>query len=260
MKASFLAVLGTVLLAGVASAADESACMVAAHLVHADFPLPHVAAAIGRNQLTITVLGSASSMLPGAEGVAKAYPARLEDALRHRLAGTTVKVIVHAKARDTVGEMEKTLEKVMMDDKPDLVVWQAGTVDAMMGIDLDTFHSALEDGLDTIQAAKSDALLMNMQYSPRTDSMIALGSYVESMRFVALQREVPLFDRLAVMKNWNEMGIFDLYSPTKKIDIAEKVHDCIGRLLARLIVEGAKLAHVDDIGSGAAGSLQKDLH
>jgi len=260
MKALVFGVLGAVLLAGVTSAADESACLVAAHLVHADFPLPRVAAAIGRNQLTITVLGSASSMLPGADGAAKAYPARLEDALRKRLEGTSVKVIVHAKPRDTVGEMEKTLEKVMVDDKPDLVVWQAGTVDAMMGVDLDAFRSGLDDGLDTIQAAKSDAVLMNMQYSPRTDSMIALASYVESMRFVALQREVPLFDRLAVMKNWNEMGIFDLYSPTKKIDIAEKVHDCLGRLLARLVVDGAKLAHANNIGSGDVGSTRKDLH
>ena len=258
MKAPVLGLLGALLLAGAASAADEGACLVAGHLVHADFPLSRVAAAIGRNQLTITVLGSGSSMLPGPEGASKAYPARLEDALRHRLPGTSVKVVAHAKPRDTAAEMEKTLDKVMMDDKPDLVVWQAGTVDAIMGVDLDAFRSALDDGLDTVQAAKSDAVVMNMQYSPRTDSMIALGSYLDSMRFVALQREIPLFDRLAVMKHWNEMGVFDLYSATKKIDVAERVHDCIGRLLARLIVDGAKLAHVN-IGSGEPGSMHKDL-
>jgi hypothetical protein len=102
-------------------------------------------------------------------------------------------------------------------------------------------------------------VFMNMQYSPRTDSMIALTSYVEAMRIVALQREVPLFDRLAVMKTWNEMGVFDLYSATKKIDVAEKVHDCIGRLLGRLIVEGAKLAQTSNTGSGNQGTLSKEL-
>ena len=91
---------------------------------------------------------------------------------------------------------------------------------------------------------------MNMQYSPRTDSMIALGSYVDAMRFVALQREVPLFDRLGVMKNWNEMGVFDFYSANKRIDFAEKVHDCIGRLLGRLVVEGADLSQSVNTGSG----------
>jgi hypothetical protein len=60
------------------------------------------------------------------------------------------------------------------------------------------------------------------------------------MRWVALQQEVPLFDRFSIMKLWADLGTFDLYSATKKLDIAERVHDCIGRLLADLVVESAK--------------------
>ena len=70
--------------------------------------------------------------------------------------------------------------------------------------------------------------------------MIALGTYAEIMRWVALQQEVPVFDQFAVMKLWADFGTFDLYSATKKLDIAERVHDCIGRLLADLVVEAAK--------------------
>jgi hypothetical protein len=248
------------MLAGTACAADESACYVASHLVQADFALPRVAAAIEAKHLKIVVLGSTSSTLPGAEGAAKAYPARLEDSLVRRLPETDVKVVTHTKARDSAAEMGKTLEQVLADDKPDLVIWQTGTVDAMLGVDPDEFRSALDDGLDTLQAGKADTVFINMQYSPRTDSMIALGSYLDAMRFVALQREVPLFDRLAVMKHWNEMGVFDLYTATKKTDTAERVHDCIGRLLARLVVDGAKLAQAGDTGSGSPGTLNKDLH
>jgi hypothetical protein len=249
------------MLASAAYAADESACLVASNLVQADFALPRVAAAIEAKHLKIVVLGSTSSTLPGSEGAAKAYPARLEDSLTRRLPGTDVKVVTHTKARDSATEMGKTLEQVLADDKPDLVIWQTGTVDAMSGVDPDEFRSALDDGLDTLQAGKADTVFMNMQYSPRTDSMIALGSYLDAMRFVALQREVLLFDRLAVMKHWNEMGVFDLYTATKKSDTAEKVHDCIGRLLGRLIVDGAKLAQTGDTGSGnQGGTLNKDLH
>ena len=60
------------------------------------------------------------------------------------------------------------------------------------------------------------------------------------MRWVALQQEVPLFDRFSIMKLWADLGTFDLYSATKKLDIAERVHDCIGRLLADLVIEAAK--------------------
>lgn len=44
------------------------------------------------------------------------------------------------------------------------------------------------------------------------------------------------------MKQWNELGTFDLYAATKKTDIAERVHDCIGRLLGEQIVQAAGMA------------------
>lgn len=83
-------------------------------------------------------------------------------------------------------------------------------------------------------------VLVNAQYSPRTESMIALSTYSEDMRWVALQQEVPLFDRFSIMRLWSDLGTFDLYSATKKLDIAERVHDCIGRLLADLVIAAAK--------------------
>jgi hypothetical protein len=247
--------------AGPVLAADEGACYVAGSLVHADFALPHMAAAIERKHVSIVVLGSASSSLPGAEGAAKAYPARLQDSLARRLGSdTSVKVVARTKARDTAAEMVKTLRQVLSDEKPDLVVWQTGTVDAMLGVDPDEFQAALGAGLDVLRTGNADAVFVNMQYSPRTDSMISLAAYVDAMRFVALQREILLFDRLGVMKDWNEMGVFDLTTATKKIDVAEKVHDCIGRMLARLVVDGAALAKANVTGSGNVDVPNKDNH
>jgi len=255
------AALMAAMLVGPALGADEGSCFVASSFVHADFALPQVAAAIGAKHLNVAVVGSASSTLPGTEGAAKAYPARLEESLKRQLPTVTVKVTAHTRARETAAEMAKSLQQVLAEDKPDLVIWQTGTVDAMMGVDPDVFQAALDEGLETLHAAKSDAMFMNMQYSPRTDSMIALGSYVEAMRFVALQREIPLFDRLAVMKNWNEMGVFDFYSTTKRIEFAERVHDCIGRLLARLVVDSADLAaQANNSGAGSSDVPNKDIH
>jgi hypothetical protein len=84
-------------------------------------------------------------------------------------------------------------------------------------------------------------LLVNAQYSPRTESIIALGSYADLMRRVAVQQEIPLFDRFSVMRTWADQGIFNFYATTKKLDTAEHVHDCIGRLLADFVMESVKL-------------------
>lgn len=258
MKALIASLLAAVL--ALPAMAEESGCITAGGLVHADFALPHVAAAIHNKRLSVAVVGSTSSTLPGPEGAPKAYPARLEESLRRRMPGVDVKVVSHTKARETASEMVKSLHQMLADDKPDLVVWQTGTTDAMLGVDPDEFQSALGEGLDVLREGNTDAVFMNMQYSPRTDSMIALGTYMDAMRLVALQREIPLFDRLGVMKDWNEAGVFDLSAATKKIDVAEQVHDCIGRLLGRLIADGADLALSTNTGAGNVDILKKDTH
>jgi hypothetical protein len=71
--------------------------------------------------------------------------------------------------------------------------------------------------------------------------MLAVAAYADTMRVVALKREVVLFDRFTIMKRWNESGVFDLYGATRTTTIAERVHSCLGRLLADVIVDGAKL-------------------
>jgi hypothetical protein len=111
----------------------------------------------------------------------------------------------------------------------------------MRGVDSDEFSQALEQGIAMVRAAGVDLILINAQYSPRTESMIALGAYADMMRRVASQQEVPLFDRFGVMKTWADLGIFDFYAATKKLDTAERVHDCMGRLLADFVFESVKL-------------------
>jgi hypothetical protein len=80
-----------------------------------------------------------------------------------------------------------------------------------------------------------------MQYSPRIEAMLAVAAYADAMRIVAVKREAVLFDRFSIMKRWNENGVFDLYGATRTTNIAERVHGCLGRLLADVVVEGAKM-------------------
>jgi hypothetical protein len=215
---------------------DADVCEQVRDLVQTESSLPRAAAAIEKQQLDIAVVGSASSVLPGPGGARAAYPAHLEAALAKRLPGVTVKVVSWAKPRQSAVEQTAQFERILSETRPALVIWQTGTVDAMRGIDVDEFRAALESGIDTLHGGGADVILMNMQYSPRTESMIADGAYADNMHWVALQREIPLFDRLAIMKQWSELGTFDLYSATKKLDLAARVHDCIGRLLADLML------------------------
>jgi hypothetical protein len=228
-------------LAGPAWADEPAECRVAEHFVQNPFPLPRASKALEAKRLDILVLGGGSSMLPGASE-SKAYPSRLQNVLTQQLPNITIKLSVDTKAKRTAAEALRIIPQDFATAKPSLVVWQTGVIDAMQGVDPEAFSATLNKGVETAHAAGADVILMNMQYSPRTASRIALSAYLENMHWIALQREVPLFDRFGIMELWSELGTFNFFSATNKLDTAERVHDCIARLLAALIVEATKPA------------------
>jgi len=227
-------------LAGAAIAAEP--CDIPGYLLVGSNELKHVAEAIQKEKkLTIAVVGTGSSILAGPEGPRSAYPARLEAALKAKLPSVAVKVVSLVRTRMTTEDLAKGMEKLVNDEKPDLVIWQTGTLDAIRRVDPDEFRAALEEGVETLHKGGADVILMNMQYSPRTDIMVPLGPYADNMRVVAQQHEIPLFDRLAIMRHWSDTGAFDLYAAGKDNVLAQRVHDCIGRGIASMIIDAAHL-------------------
>jgi hypothetical protein len=242
-----MTVLATIIAAialidGAAAAAPEQSCDVPPSFLASDNELAHVLKEVkGRQRLDISVIGTGSSSLPGPDGVHFAYPAQLEQTLQKDLQGVTVKVTAHVEPRATTAEMAKDLAKILADDQPALVIWQAGTTDAMTGVEPEDFRNSLDDGVSTIENGDANVILMNMQYSPRTESMMDVSGYADIMHFVAQQHSALLFDRLGIMRNWNESGTFDLYAATKNYDMARRVHECIGRALASQIISASHL-------------------
>src|SRR5712672_2223850 len=150
-------------------------------------------------------------------------------------------VVATQKRLLTAEDLAKGMDKLVADEKPNLVVWQTGTIDAIRRLDPDAFKSALEDGGERLHKGGADVLLMNMQYSPRTETMISVSPYADVMRVVAQHFDTPLFDRLGIMRHWSEAGTFDLYVVGRDNVLAQRVHDCIGRAIAALVINAGKL-------------------
>jgi lysophospholipase L1-like esterase len=247
MKSNSGAILGLMMLAGlltaVAARAEDApqSCEVPAYLLTSESALPKVAEAVKNgHSLDILVVGSRSSTINSSDG-AGAYPGRLQAALRDRFPAITVNVSVEIQAKKTAEETAAGLAKLVEDKKPTLVIWQTGTVDAMRSVDPDDFRVAVDDGVAALQTAGADVLLMNLQYSPRTETMISAPPYLDNMRVVAQQHDVPLFDRFAIMRQWNDTGDFDLFNASPGLDLAKRVHNCLGRALSTFLVDAAHL-------------------
>jgi hypothetical protein len=250
MKSDSGLILGLIVLAGLLTAAAARAedapesCEVPDYLLTSESALPKVAEAIKNNRsLEILVLGSRSSTInaPINSPEASAYPGRLQVALKQKLPSITVNLSVEIQAKKTAEEVAAGLPKLMEGKKPTLVIWQTGTVDAVRSIDPDDFRAAVDEGVVALQEAGADVILINPQYSPRTETMISAPPYLDNMRVVAQQHDVPLFDRFAIMQHWNESGEFDLFSTFHGVELAKRVHNCLGRALAQFVIDAAHL-------------------
>jgi len=247
------AVLALTLLAGLAAAgpvrAEDKAqdkdaaaqtCEVPSYLLSTESTLPKVAEAVkNARPLTVLVVGSRSSTILSSES--SAYPARLQAALKEKLPTIPINLSVELQSGKTAEEVDAGLVKLVEAKRPTLVIWQTGTVDAMRSVDPDDFRGAIDNGVAALQNAGTDVVLVNLQYSPRTETMISAPPYLDNMKVVAQQHSVPLFDRFAIMRHWNDAGDFDLFGSFHGTDMAKRVHACLGRALSKFVLDAARL-------------------
>jgi len=171
--------------------------------------------------------------------------ADLEEAhalLQEKLPAVPVDLSVELQTGKTAEDVAGNLVKLVEAKRPTLVIWQTGTVDAMRSLDPDDFRGAVGEGVAALQKAGVDVVLINLQYSPRTETMISAPPYLDSIRVVAQQHDVPLFDRFAIMRHWNDAGDFDLFSTTHGPELAKRVHGCLGRALTKFVIDAAHLS------------------
>jgi hypothetical protein len=243
MRPGLLLVLAcvTALLAAQPLRAEDAApsCDVPDNLLTTESVLPKTADAIKVGKLDILVVGSRSSTIVSADS--SAYPARLQAALQAAVPKLNVALSVEIQVKKTAEEAATIFPKLLEAKRPTLVIWQTGTVDAIRSIDPDDFRGAVTEGVTTLQNAGADVVLMNLQYSPRTETMISAPPYLDNMRVVAQEHDIPLFDRFAIMRQWNDQGQFDLFSASRGPELAKQVHDCLGRALAQFVIDAAHL-------------------
>ena len=221
-----------------AAGAEERTCRVPDDLTYTDGTLPHLAAAVkAKAPLKIVVVGTASSEGLGLSPPARAYPAVLERELKTMFPDSAIKMVVRAKRGETASTQSTFMVRSVVPEKPVLVLWQTGTVDAVRAVDPSDFGDALIAGIDLMHYKGADVILMDMQYSTPTASVVNYPPYIDYMRRIAASRQIMLFDRYEIMQYWVTSGVlsFVATSRTKQQEDAEFVHRCIGRLLAQMI-------------------------
>ncbi len=204
--------------------------------------LPHVARKIASGEhVTIIAFGSSSTASFGASSPAFQYPNRLADQLRRRYPKADITVMNQGVGGEDTPEMMKRLKTSVIDQKPDLVIWQLGTNTVIRGGDIDETMGLLEDGITRLQAIGADIVLVDPQYVPATTAAREADSdkMVSVIGRAARAMKVGVFPRFAVMREWHN----DQHLPFDDFVIKDGLHmndwgyACFAQLLGDSIIK-----------------------
>jgi len=218
--------------------AEGHGCEAPPELQEISLKLPHLAERLrARQPVNIVAIGGASTRGAAAGAADLAYPHRLQVALAALYPDVPINVVNKGVPRQSTQQMVERFPTDVVAEDPILVVWEAGISDAVRGIELDDFAAALQAGIDEVKNRAIDILLVDMQFSRRTSTVIDFEQYLDTIHRIGEVNEAYVFPRFAMMRYWSEQNMFnfDEVAEEERTRLAAKVYDCIGKKLAHAI-------------------------
>lgn len=163
--------------------------------------LPNVAAALQKGEkLRILAIGSSSTLGNGASSRENSYPAQLESILEHALKGVDIVIL----NRGIAGEMAETTAERIKNEvalrKPDLVLWQLGTNDALARIPLPEFEGTVRSTIRWLKDNRIDVVLVGVQYTTRLVRDANYTAIRDSLQKLAAEEKILYIRRYDAMK------------------------------------------------------------
>src|SRR6516165_3384386 len=216
----------------------ETRCDVPAELIRVEATLPHLNERLrARNPVKIVAIGGASTTGAAAGSPDLAYPHRLQEILDRWYPDIPITVVNKGVPRQTAQQMLERFPSDVLAEDPILVIWETGTTDAVRGVEIDDFAAALQGGIDQLKTRKIDIILVDMQFSRSTVTVIDFERYLTTLHRVGEVNELYVFPRFDMMRYWSEQNVFnfDRVAKNERASLAASVYECIGGKLAEAI-------------------------
>jgi acyl-CoA thioesterase-1 len=153
--------------------------------------------------LTIVAMGSSSTLGVGASAPSMSYPSRLEGELRDRFPDVEIRVLNRGVGGQDVGEELNRLDRDVVAEHPDLVIWQVGTNAVLRRDDLSADEQLIRRGVSLMKEDGIDVVLMDLQYARRVLARPAWGQMERMIGEIAHSNDVGLFRRFEIMQEWD---------------------------------------------------------
>ncbi|WP_342360872.1 SGNH/GDSL hydrolase family protein [Terrarubrum flagellatum] len=184
----------------------DNPCQAPTQTVASAAPLPRLEKLLqGKKAVRVLAIGSSSTVGVGASSPRLTYPVQLESELEKSFKGIHVAMV----ARGVSGEIaETTAERLKMEvalNKPDLVLWQVGTNDALSRVPVEDFSRTVSRTLKWLKANKIDVVIVGMQFTRGVAKDEHYRLLKDALKQIAQDENVPLIKRYEAMQYVEQM-------------------------------------------------------
>jgi acyl-CoA thioesterase I len=195
-----------------------------------------------KDTVRVLAIGSSSTAGVGASKPSATYVAKLETSLEATLAGLDFDVIGRGLSGEVAEGQSARMKREIEENRPDLVVWQVGTNDAIRHVDLESFRNCLRRTLAWLREQKVDVVLVDPQYGDVLTSDVYYEQVVTVISEVAREARVLLVDRFEAMKEIARERGDTFYLSSDNLHLNDTGHRCMAEQMARAIVDGLVMA------------------
>ena len=200
--------------------------------------LPHLRAALAAGQEAIIVaLGSSSTEGARASNPGRTYPAELQIALAEAMPNRQVAVINRGIGGQEAPAELARLEADVVAVRPQLVIWQVGANSALRKADPAVFRQLVGEGIQRLQKAGIDVVLMDNQRAPRILASGDDAAFNGALAELSRTDDVGLFSRDRLMAAWEGEGAAPAeFIAPDRLHHNDRGYLCVARALAEQIL------------------------
>jgi lysophospholipase L1-like esterase len=222
------------------SGSPSEACLAFTSGLSLDAPFAGMKAKLQAGKtVTVVALGSSSTTGFGTFRSDAAFPDVMKQELLRLRPSARIELINSGRIMEDIPGNIARLDNDVLRYKPDLVVWQLGSNDAVWRGIADNAKEMVSDAVKRLKAANADIVLVDLQYAPLvllTTRHIRMEKIIAD---VAREQNVGQFPRFLLTKRAIEGGVTGLVWWDGLHNSAEG-HKCIGIALAQMIDAAAR--------------------
>ncbi len=202
-----------------------------------DIPLPNVSRALKlRKVITILTIGASAS--GGRDTTPGGYYTIIERLLEKTVPGVDVRIVDRGVSGELAADAAQRLLTEVALVKPDLVLWQLGTHDALQYVSVESFRSTVSEAVDWLQKHEVDVVLVGLHYLRGLRREPHYQAIRKTLNEIAAAKRIMRIGRYEAMQVIEQAKRAQSGPAPDEFALTEDAYSCLSEYIARAVTSG----------------------